>query len=97
MTPEELNKLKSLSIYTESYIYVPIDNKEYEVPLTDLETGEKYAINVIAEEIPNQLHLCATYDCHLRFLNSCLGLRCIAGGRKDGKAVVFKITKLIKK
>ena len=54
-------------------------------------TTKKFEALVYAEESSLRAFQCAAIQCDLKLLQDCQGCRCLPGGRKDGKAVVFKI------
>lgn len=84
--------LKEFKVNTgQTYIVVPVDGKLHEVPLSRKNTNKKYFAMVRAEESPIREFQCSAIECDFKYLDECIGCRCLPGGRKDNKAVVFKI------
>lgn len=90
--------LKEFEVNTgQTYIVVPVDGKLHEVPLRRKNTNKKYFAMVRAEESPIREFQCSAIECDFKYLNECIGCRCLPGGRKDNKAVVFKIEYIYQK
>lgn len=90
--------LKEFEVNTgQTYIVVPVDGKLHEVPLRRKNTNKKYFAMVRAEESPIREFQCSAIECDFKHLNECIGCRCLPGGRKDNKAVVFKIEYIYQK
>lgn len=83
--------LSQFKVDATNYTYVPVDNQPHVVPLVRKGTTKKFEALVYAEEVSLQLFQCAAIQCDLKLLYNCIGCRCLSGGRKDGKTVVFKI------
>lgn len=83
--------LSQFKVDATNYTYVPVDNQLHIVPLVRKGTTKKFEALVYAEESFLRVFQCATIKCDLQSLHACKGCRCLPGGRKDGKAVVFKI------
>lgn len=81
----------------QTYIVVPVDGKLHEVPLSRKNTNKKYFAMVRAEESPIREFQCPAIGCDFKLLDACIGCRCLPGGRKDNKAVVFKIEYIYQK
>ena len=81
---------QSLRVVNEPYTYIPA-GQIGEIKLVNIETNETFVAKVKAIEVKNVMHQCAIHHCDLKTLASCSGCRCMAGGRKDGKAVVFEL------
>lgn len=90
--------LKEFGVNTEqTYIVVPVDGKLHEVPLSRKNINKKYFAMVRVEESPIREFQCSVIECDFKHLNECIGCRCLPGGRKDNKAVVFKIEYIYQK
>lgn len=90
--------LKEFEVNTgQTYIVVPVDGKLYEVQLRRKNTNKKYFAMIRAEESPIREFQCSAIECDFKHLNECIGCRCLPGGRKDNKAVVFKIEYIYQK
>lgn len=83
--------LSQFKIDATNYTYVPVDNQPHVVPLVREGTTKKFEALVYAEESSLRAFQCVAIQCDLKLLQDCQGCRCLPGGRKDGKAVVFKI------
>ena len=83
--------LSQFKVDATNYTYVPVDNQPHVVPLVKEGTTKKFEALVYAEESSLRVFQCAAIQCDLKLLYNCIGCRCLPGGRKDGKAVVFKI------
>lgn len=83
--------LSQFKIDKTNYTYVPIDKQPHVVPLIRKDTTKRFEALIYAEESPIKQFQCSVLQCDLRMLSSCTGCRCLPGGRKDGKTVVFKI------
>ena len=91
--------LSQFKVDATNYTYVPVDNLSlihnseppHVVPLVRKGTTKKFEALVYAEESSLRAFQCAAIQCDLKLLQDCQGCRCLPGGRKDGKAVVFKI------
>jgi hypothetical protein len=90
--------LKEFKVDTgQTYIVVPVDGKLHEVPLSRKNTNKKYFAMVQAEESSIRGFQCSAIECDFKHLDDCIGCRCLPGGRKDNKAVVFKIEYIYQK
>lgn len=90
--------LKEFKVDTgQTYIVVPVDGKLHEVPLSRKNTNKKYFAMVRVEESPIREFQCSAIECDFKHLDECIGCRCLPGGRKDNKAVVFKIEYIYQK
>ena len=89
--------LKQFKVNAETYTYVPVDGKVHEVPLIRESINKSYFALVEAIESPLREFQCSAIECDLKALNDCIGCRCLPGGRKDNKAVVFKIEYIYQK
>lgn len=83
--------LSQFKVDATKYTYVPVDNLPHVVPLVKEGTTKKFEALVYAEESSLRAFQCAVMRCDLQSLQACKGCRCLPGGRKDGKPVVFKI------
>lgn len=78
------------------YFYVPVDGQLHEILLTRDEHRGDYRALVEAIEAPAKDFQCVITQCDLYQFADCVGCRCIAGSRKDGKPVIFKVHYIFK-
>lgn len=83
--------LKQFKVNNETFSYIPVDNQIHEVPLIRIGTSKSYFAMIKAETSSIKQFQCSAIHCDLKDLDSCVGCRCLAGGREDNKSVVFKI------
>lgn len=89
--------LSQFKVDATNYTYVPVDNQPHVVPLVKEGTTKKFEALVYAEESSLRAFQCSAIECDFKHLNECIGCRCLPGGRKDNKAVVFKIEYIYQK
>lgn len=77
-------------IKTDSFYDIAVGEKRV-VQVERIGSDTKYEAIVEAIEVEYIVHQCAVYECALWGFASCTGCRCLAGARKDGKTVVFKL------
>lgn len=89
--------LKQFRVNAETFSYVPVDNQIHEIPLIRTGTSKPYFAMVKAIESKLKEFQCSAIHCDLKDLDSCIGCRCLRGGREDGKSVVFEIEYIYQK
>lgn len=73
------------------YTYAQLNAGLVKIPLVKKGSNKLYFALVRVEESPIREFQCSAIFCDFKYLYSCAGARCLPGGRKDNKAVVFKI------
>lgn len=87
-SPEYLIQFR---VKKEPYTYAKLNAGLVKIPLIKQNSKKAYFALVQVEESPIREFQCVTGNCDFKSLYSCVGARCLPGGRKDNKAVVFKI------
>lgn len=80
-------------IKTDSFYDIAVGEKRV-VQVERIGSDTKYEAIIEAIRVDDILHQCAIFECDLWGFASCTGCRCLAGARKDGKTVVFKLHEL---
>lgn len=87
---ENIKALLANCVVTKRHIYVEVE-QERTIDVEDLVTHQHYSLLITADKSIVNRFQCTAQTCDLYNLKSCIGCRCLSGGRPDKTSVVFRI------
>lgn len=87
---ENIRALLANCVVTKKHIYVEV-GQERTIDVEDLVTHQHYSLVITADKSIVDCFQCTAQTCDLYNLKSCIGCRCLSGGRPDKTSVVFRI------
>lgn len=87
---ENIKALLANCVVTKRHIYVEV-GQERTIDVEDLVTHQHYSLVITADKAIVDRFQCTAQTCDLYNLKSCIGCRCLSGGRPDKTSVVFQI------